>query len=209
MSFTLHGLAVSSGIAIGQAHLISQATLEVSHLMIAPRMIDKEVARFEAAIDQVRREFEALKAGMEGSPTDIGAFINLHLMILADPELSEEPKKIIRERRCNAEWAIVQQMEVLVAQFEKIDDAYLRERSYDVRQVVERVVRELSGKPGHAAVKPRTAKGEALIVVAHDLSPSDVMAFKDQHFAAFVTDVGGATSHTAILASGMGIPSVL
>jgi phosphotransferase system enzyme I (PtsI) len=209
MSFTLHGLAVSSGIAIGQAHLISQATLEVSHLRIAPRMIDKEVARFEAAIDQVRREFEALKVGMEGSPTDIGAFINLHLMILADPELSEEPKKIIRERRCNAEWAIVQQMEVLVAQFEKIDDAYLRERSYDVRQVVERVVRELSGKPGHAAVKPRTAKGEALIVVAHDLSPSDVMAFKDQHFAAFVTDVGGATSHTAILARGMGIPAVL
>ena len=209
MSFTLHGLAVSSGIAIGQAHLISQATLEVSHLRIAPRMIDKEVARFEAAIDQVRREFEALKVGMEGSPTDIGAFINLHLMILADPELSEEPKKIIRERRCNAEWAIVQQMEVLVAQFEKIDDAYLRERSYDVRQVVERVVRELSGKPGHAAVKPRTAKGEALIVVAHDLSPSDVMAFKEHRFASFITDVGGATSHTAILGRSMAIPAVL
>ena len=83
-----------------------------------------------------------MKASMEGSPTDIGAFIDLHLMILADPELSEMPKQIIRERRCNAEWAIVQQMEVLVAQFEKIDDIYLRERSYDVRQVVERVVRE-------------------------------------------------------------------
>ena len=210
MSFTLHGIGVSSGISIGQAHLISQATLEVSHLVIAPRMIDKEVARFDAAVEQVRREFEVLKSGMEGSPTDIGAFIDLHQMILADPELSEAPKQIIRERRCNAEWAIVQKMEALVAQFEKIDDIYLRERSYDVRQVVERVVRELVGKPGHAAVKaPKTAKGENLIVVAHDLSPSDVMAFKDQRFAAFVTDVGGATSHTAILARGMSIPAVL
>ena len=210
MSFTLHGLAVSSGIAIGQAHLISQATLEVSHLVIAPRLVEKEVARFAAAVAQVRSEFQSMKASMEGSPTDIGAFIDLHLMILADPELSEAPKQIIRERRCNAEWAIVQQMEVLVAQFEKIDDIYLRERSYDVRQVVERVVRELVGKPGHAGGKPpKTAKGENLIVVAHDLSPADVMAFKDQHFASFVTDVGGATSHTAILARGMGIPAVL
>ena len=210
MSFTLHGLAVSSGIAIGQAHLISQATLEVSHLVIAPRMVEKEVARFDAAVAQVRSEFKLMKTGMEGSPTDIGAFIDLHLMILADSELSEVPRQIIRERRCNAEWAIVQQMEVLVAQFEKIDDIYLRERSYDVRQVVERVVRELVGRPGHASLKaPKTAKGENLIVVAHDLSPSDVMAFKDQHFASFVTDVGGATSHTAILARGMGIPAVL
>ena len=210
MSFTLHGLAVSSGIAIGQAHLISQATLEVSHLVIAPRLVEKEVARFDAAVAQVRSEFQTMKASMEGSPTDIGAFIDLHLMILSDPELSEMPTQIIRERRCNAEWAIVQQMEVLVAQFEKIDDIYLRERSYDVRQVVERVVRELVGKPGHAGGKPpKTAKGENLIVVAHDLSPADVMAFKDQHFASFVTDVGGATSHTAILARGMGIPAVL
>ena len=210
MSFTLHGLAVSNGIAIGQAHLISQATLEVSHLVIAPRMVEKEVARFETALTQVRNEFKTLKIGKENSPTDIGAFIDLHMMILADPELSEVPKQIIRERRCNAEWAIVQQMEILVAQFEKIDDAYLRERSYDVRQVVERVVRELVGKPGHAAVKtPKGSKGENLIVVAHDLSPSDVMAFKDQHFSSFVTDVGGATSHTAILARGMGIPAVL
>lgn len=210
MSFTLHGLAVSSGIAIGQAHLISQATLEVSHLVIAPRMVEKEVARFEAALASVRSEFEVMKSGMEGSPTDIGAFIDLHLMILSDPELSEEPKQIIRERRCNAEWAIVQQMEGLVAQFEKIDDMYLRERSYDVRQVVERVVRELVGQPSHSTLKPgKGVKGENLIVVAHDLSPSDVMAFKDQHFASFVTDVGGATSHTAILARGMGIPAVL
>ncbi len=210
MSFTLHGLGVSDGIAIGQAHLLSQATLEVSHLVIPPRMVEKEVARFDTAVEQVRAELEAMKIGKENSPTDIGAFIDLHMMLLADPELSEVPKQIIRERRCNAEWAIVQQMEVLVTQFDEIDDIYLRERSFDVRQVVERVVRELVGRSSHSGVKvPKGAKGETLIVVAHDLSPSDVMAFKDQHFASFVTDVGGATSHTAILARGMGIPAVL
>lgn len=209
MSFTLHGLAVSGGIAIGQAHLISQATLEVSHLIIPPRLVEKEVIRFETALDNVRREFAAMKSSMEHSPTDIGAFIDLHLMILSDSELSETPKQIIRERRCNAEWALVQQMEVLVEQFEQIDDVYLRERSYDVRQAVERVVRELLGHPDHSSRGGKALKGENLIVVAHDLSPSDVMAFKDQNFASFVTDVGGATSHTAILARGMGIPAVL
>lgn len=210
MSFTLHGLAVSNGIAIGQAHLISQATLEVSHLVIAQRMVEKEVTRFETALARVRSEFGVIRNGMGKAPTDIGAFIDLHLMILSDPELCEVPKQIIRDRRCNAEWAIVQQMELLVAQFEKIDDIYLRERSYDVRQVVERVVRELVGRPGHANAKAaKGVKGENLIVVAHDLSPSDVMAFKDQNFASFVTDVGGGTSHTAILARGMGIPTVL
>ncbi|WP_153110774.1 phosphoenolpyruvate--protein phosphotransferase [Propionivibrio limicola] len=208
MSFTLHGLPVSGGIAIGQAHLISQATLEVSHLLVSPRMVEKEVARFEAALASVRNEFATMKQSKESGPADIGAFIDLHLLLLSDPELSEVPKQIIRERRCNAEWAIVQQMERLVEEFEKIDDVYLRERSYDVRQVVERVVRELAGH-GHASSRTRGFKGENLIVVAHDLSPSDVMAFKDQHFASFVTDVGGATSHTAILARGMAIPAVL
>lgn len=210
MSFTLHGLAVSGGIAIGRAHLISQATLEVSHLVISPRLVDKEIARFESALTRVRSELAAIKKGMDSSPTDLGAFIDLHLMILADPELCDVPKQIIRERRCNAEWAIVQQMEILVDQFEQIDDIYLRERSYDVRQVVERVVRELVGRGDQTTLKaPKGSKGETLIVVAHDLSPSDVMAFKDQNFASFVTDVGGATSHTAILARGMGIPAVL
>ena len=210
MSFTLHGLPVSGGIAIGQAHLISQATLEVSHLLISPRLVEKEVARFEAALLRVREEFAAMKNNLEHAPADIGAFIDLHQMILADPELSETPKQLIRERRCNAEWAIVQQMEVLVEQFEKIDDIYLRERSYDVRQAVERVVRELSGQGSpHLTARARGVKGQTQILVAHDLSPADIMAFKDQAFASFVTDVGGATSHTAILARGMAIPAVL
>ncbi|HMW54572.1 MAG: phosphoenolpyruvate--protein phosphotransferase [Candidatus Accumulibacter phosphatis] len=210
MSFTLHGLAVSGGIAIGQAHLMSHATLEVSHLVISPRLVDKEVARFEAALLRVREEFATLKGRLQHTSAEFGAFIDLHSMILADPELAEVPKQLIRERRCNAEWALVQQMEILVAQFESFDDPYLRERSYDVRQVVERVIKELVGQPGRMSL--RTGKGikeENLIVVAHDLSPADVIAYKEHHFAAFVTDVGGSTSHTAILARSLRIPAVL
>ena len=190
-SFTLHGLPVSGGIAIGSAYLVSQATLEVSHLLIPPRGVEKEVARFDAALAAIRQDFADLKASMAAA--DLSAFVDLHLMILADPELSEVPRQIIRERRCNAEWAIVQQMGLLVEQFEKIDDVYLRERSYDVRQVVERVVRELAGHSGGRLGKG--IKGENLIVVAHDLSPADVIAFREHNFASFITDAGGAIAH--------------
>ncbi len=210
MSFTLHGLPVSGGIAIGQAHLMSHATLEVSHLVISPRLVDKEVARFEAAIARVRDEFAALRQRLQHASSEFGAFIDLHTMILADPELAETPKQLIRERRCNAEWALVQQMEILVGEFERLDDTYLRERSYDVRQVVERVIKELVGQPGRMSLRDvKGMKEENLIVVAHDLSPADVIAYKDHHFAAFVTDVGGSTSHTAILARSLRIPAVL
>ncbi len=210
MSFTLHGLPVSGGIAIGQgASDVARDTrgLAPGHLA-AP--VDREVARFEVALERVREEFASLKERMQHAPGEFGAFIDLHTMILADPELAETPKQLIRERRCNAEWALVQQMEVLVGQFESFEDQYLRERSYDVRQVVERVIKELVGQPGRMAM--RTGKGvkeEDLIVVAHDLSPADVIAYKEHHFAAFVTDVGGSTSHTAILARSLRIPAVL
>ncbi len=210
MSFTLHGLGVSAGIAIGRAMLMSHATLEVSHLTIAPRMVDKELARFDAAILAVKSELLTMKENTEHAPAELAAFIDIHTMFLEDPELAEKPREIIRERRCNAEWALVQQMEHLVHQFDQFDDPYLRERKYDVVQVVERVIKELLGHPSRASLKiGKNSKEEVLIVVAHDLSPADTIAFKDHRFASFITDVGGATSHTAILARSMAIPAVL
>ncbi|WP_281983898.1 phosphoenolpyruvate--protein phosphotransferase [Azonexus hydrophilus] len=210
MSFTLHGLGVSAGIAIGRAMLMSHATLEVSHLTLAPRLVDKEIARFDAAIAAVKNELLTMKENTEHAPAELSAFIDIHTMFLEDTELVDKPREIIRERRCNAEWALVQQMEHLVGQFEQFDDPYLRERKYDVIQVVERVIKELLGHPGKASLKAaKHTKEESLIVVAHDLSPADTIAFKDHRFASFITDVGGATSHTAILARSMAIPAVL
>ena len=210
MSFTLHGLGVSGGIAIGRALLMSHATLEVAHLTVAPRMVDKEIARFDAALKAVREELQQVKEATEHAPAELGAFIDIHAMFLDDPELADKPREIIRERRCNAEWALVQQMEHLVAQFEQFEDPYLRERKFDVVQVVERVIKELLGHPGRGGLKAaKGTKEETLIVVAHDLAPADVIAFKEHRFASFITDVGGSTSHTAILARGLAIPSIV
>lgn len=212
MSFTLHGLGVSGGIAIGQAQLLSHATLEVAHLTLPARQLEKEVLRFETAVERVRAELDELRSDMAESAAEMRAFIDVHSLILQDPELVDVPKTLIRERGCNAEWALVQQMDYLVKQFDAIDDPYLRERKADVVQVVERVIKELMGRAGKIGKSTKSSKGvkeEEQIIVAHDLPPSDLISFKEHRFAAFVTDVGGATSHTAILARSMAIPAVV
>jgi phosphotransferase system enzyme I (PtsI) len=208
MTFALHGLAVSQGIAIGRAHLVSHATLEVSHYVVLPRQVPEEIARFDAALAMARAELAALRHVAEtGAPSEVSAFVQLHCMILEDPLLCEVPRELIATRRCNAEWALVQQMDLLVEQFEQIEDAYLRERKADVVQVVERVVKALLGRPGKPPVKRRP--DEPMIVVAYDLSPADTINFKQNLIGGFVTDLGGATSHTAIVARSLGIPAVV
>jgi len=204
----LHGVAVSSGITIGQAHLVSSARLEAAHYEIAEAAVPAEIFRFDAAIARARQELSAIESQIAGdAPAEFGAFINLHRMILADSSLSQAPRELIRERRTNAEWALVQQMEKLVAQFEEIEDPYLRERRQDIEQVVERVLKALAG--GNAAPAPPPSAEGDLIVVAHDLSPADMILFKRHKFGGFVTDVGGVTSHTAIVARSLNIPALV
>ena len=208
MSFTIHGIGVSSGIAIGRAQLVSHAQLEVAHYDVPKNRVAEEQARFDAAIESVYSEFEALSTQIPAdSPPEFEAFLNLHRMILRDPTLSQTPKQLIENQQCNAEWALKLQMEELLEQFSRIDDAYLRERRADIIQVVERVLKALMGRPGHAA--PRSSPEENSILVAHDLSPADVIVFKQHKFASFITDLGGATSHTAIIARSLNIPSVV
>ena len=208
MNFVLHGVAVSAGITIGHAHLVSSARLEAAHYEIAAAAVPAEIFRFDAAIARARQELAALESHIASdAPAEFGAFINLHRMILADSSLSHAPRELIRERRTNAEWALVQQMEKLVAQFEEIEDPYLRERRQDIEQVVERVLKALAG--GNAAPEPPASAEGNLIVVAHDLSPADMILFKRHKFGGFVTDVGGVTSHTAIVARSLNIPALV
>lgn len=203
----MHGVGVSGGIAIGEARLVSHALLEVSHYMLPEGLLEDEIARFEQALETVRHDLAAVRDQLPANaPAEMGAFVNTHLMILADKSLSEIPKYIIRAEHCNAEWALKQQLDDLVAQFEEIDDDYLRERKFDVVQVVERVIKVLLGHPSHA---PVTKREQSVILVAHDLSPADTLQFKQHQFAAFITDVGGATSHTAIMARSLNIPSIV
>ena len=209
MSFILYGTGVSDGIAIGHAHLASSATLSVPHYLLPKNQIDTELIRLRNAFTIVRLELETLKtsAAQVSGLAEFNAFLELHQMILDDPTLSHAALETVEQAQCNAEWAITQQMEVLVARFEEIEDAYLRERKTDVTQVVERVLKVLLGHPGYTP--PPSKHDGSSILVAYDLSPADVMQYKQHQFSAFLTDMGGPTSHTAIVARSLNIPSVV
>jgi phosphotransferase system enzyme I (PtsI) len=205
--FSIHGIGVSNGIAIGRAHLISNALLEVVQYDIEIKNIPLEVKRFEDAIAAVRVELNKIKSQLPSdSPKELSAFIDTHLMILNDKSLSSLPKSIIENEKCNAEWAIKKQMDSVVNQFDQIEDQYLRERKQDVIQVVERVIKILLGHSNQIAAKN---KEKLTILVAHDISPADALHFKNHKYAAFVTDGGGVTSHTAILSRSLNIPSIV
>jgi len=209
MPFTIHGLPVSQGIAIGHVHLVSHAMLEVNHYHVAAKYLPEEMDRLDEAVATVQGELIGLKAAATAGQThsEVGAFVDLQLMMLSDPMLVDAARELIEVRRCNAEWALVQQMEHVVEQFEEIEDPYLRERKADVVQVVERLVKVLLGHPGHLPAKRRDGLGT--IIVAHDLSPADTIGFRDHNIGGFVTDVGGPTSHTAIVARSLRIPAVV
>jgi phosphoenolpyruvate-protein phosphotransferase (PTS system enzyme I) len=212
-SFSIHGVGVSGGIAIGHAHLISNALLEVVHYQLPKHLINDEINRFSNAIATVKYDLEQINNSLrKNAPAELSAFIGTHLMMLADKSLSEVPKDIIKNEQCNAEWAIKLQMDDIVEQFDQIEDEYLRERKQDVIQVVERVIKVLLGHPSQLSTEQQSNalhEERKLILVAHDISPADAIQFKQHQFAAFITDVGGITSHTAILARSLNIPSIV
>jgi phosphotransferase system enzyme I (PtsI) len=207
-SFSLHGIAVSQGIAIGRAHLMAPAALDVKHYLIAAPQVEAEVARLKSAVKAVHQELHTIRTELpKDAPPELGAFIDVHSLILSDPLLAEVPQDIIRHRYYNAEWALVTQIEELSAQFDDIEDPYLRERKADIQQVGERILKVLTGSAGHL---PPTGEAAAnIIVVAHDISPADMLQFRESAFAGFVTDLGGPNSHTAIVARSLAIPAAV
>ncbi len=208
MSFTLHGIPVSSGIAIGHAHLVSHTSLEVVHYVLPKHLLAEETERLDAALQVTRDELTTLRSNRpQQAAAEFDAFLDLHLMILGDEHISQAARVMVQEEQCNAEWALKTQMDALVAQFEAFDDAYLSERKTDVVQVVERVLKVLSGHPGH--VPPTPHHDGEMVLVAHDVSPADLIQLKPHQFCSILTDVGGATSHTAIVARGLNTPCVV
>jgi phosphotransferase system enzyme I (PtsI) len=210
VSFTLHGIPVSRGIAIGRAYLIAPAALDVDHYLIEPAQIEGEVERFRSAQQLVHQELDALREDLAAdAPSEMGAFINVHSMILNDAMLVQETIDLIRTRRYNVEWALTEQLERLSRHFDDIEDEYLRERKADIQQVVERVLKALAGASAASLVQNVHGACDEMIVVAHDIAPADMMQFKTQTFQGFVTDLGGRTSHTAIVARSLGIPAAV
>src|SRR5690606_27546443 len=129
---TLHGIPVSGGIAIGRAHLLAPAALDVRHYLVSEPQVDSEVARLQAAMACVHQELQGIRADLpKDAPAELAAFLDVHVLILADPMIAEMPLEIIRTRHYNAEWALVTQIDELSAQFAEIEDPYLRERRND------------------------------------------------------------------------------
>ena len=221
MTFTVHGQAVSRGVAIGRAVIVTSSRVDVAHYFIQPEQTAREIERLCQArqvvvqdIERTQVQVQAMSAG--SAPPELMALLDVHLMLLQDEQLDQNVRQWIEERHYNAEWALTAQLEVVARQFEEMEDPYLRERKADVEQVVERMLRVLQGDDSPVIPPVLDSEGKAvahredpLVLVAHDLSPADMLQFKQSVFAGFVTDVGGKTSHTAIVARSMDIPAVV
>ena len=204
----LHGYAAGKGIAIGRAHLVVRGISELPQYHLPESELAGEVARFDAAVKATRKQLEQLRSAIpENAPAELGAFISLHLMLLGDVTLSREPADILQEQAINAEWALKIQTDRLSQQFDEIDDEYLRQRKQDMLQVSERIQKNLAGQSTELNLDANLL--DDTILIAHDLSAADTLFFKDQRIEGFVTDIGGPTSHTAILGRSLNIPSVI
>ncbi|MFT4193619.1 phosphoenolpyruvate--protein phosphotransferase [Ottowia sp.] len=221
MTFSVHGITVSRGVAIGRAVLVASSRVDVAHYFVEPDQVPAELARMRAARNAVVEELQRLQAEMpKDAPPELDALLDVHLMLLQDEMLGAGVKQFVIERFYNAEWALTTQLEIVSRQFDEMEDPYLRERKADLEQVVERILRQLKGAAQPVAAPPPRAPRQQgfelddtldvpLVLVAHDLSPADMLQFKKSVFAGFVTDVGGKTSHTAIVARSMDIPAVV
>ena len=229
MTFSISGSAVSRGIAIGRAVLVGSIRLDVTHYFIEAHQVEAEIDRLRRGRNAVVQELQRLQEELpHDAPQELDAMLDVHLMLLQDESLKVGIKHWITERLYNAEWALTTQLEIISRQFDEMEDQYLRERKADLEQVVERILRYMKGVACPVVSLPNSQSAQAnqsrknqqdlllddtmdvpLILVAHDLSPADMLQFKKSVFAGFVTDVGGKTSHTAIVARSMDIPAVV
>jgi phosphoenolpyruvate-protein phosphotransferase (PTS system enzyme I) len=228
VTFSIHGLTVSRGIAIGRAVLVASSRVDVAHYFIDASQVDAEIERArvgrDSVVDEIHRMQETItRMGPKEAPHELSALLDVHLMLLQDEELISGVKRWITERLYNCEWALTTQLEVIARQFDEMEDAYLRERKADLEQIAERVLRAIKGaaspmvshgqRPARKLSQPDLLLDDTvdvpLVLVAHDLSPADMLQFKQSVFAGFITDVGGRTSHTAIVARSMDIPAVV
>jgi len=206
----LQGHGVVKGFVIGRAVVMGAAALEVPHYRIAADEVSAEVERLRHALETARGELHTLVASLpEDAPRDMAALLSVHGMLLEDPSLMREVSQLIEARHYNAEWALTTHGQWLGEQFDQMEDEYLRERGADIRQVIERVLNVMSGAPPLLPDVDTIPGDNTLIVVARDISPADMLKLRDGRFAGFLTDLGGPTSHTAIVARSMNVPAIV
>jgi phosphotransferase system enzyme I (PtsI) len=225
LTFSVHGLAVSRGIAIGRAVLVASSRADVAHYFIDASRTAEEIQRVRTARNAVAEEISRVQRDLpRDAPHELSALLDVHLMLLQDEQLISGVKHWITDRLYNAEWALTTQYEIIARQFDDMEDEYLRERKADLEQVVERILGFMKGvaspvlpaAQGAANRQPRQqdlllddTMDVPLVLIAHDISPADMLQFKKSLFVGFATDVGGKTSHTAIVARSLDIPAVV
>ncbi len=208
MALIVSGIGVSKGIAIGKVHLLNRGAPEVFERKLEEYEVDSEVERFKNAVDQATEQLRGIRDTIpEDAPKDVAAFIDSHILMVKDSMLRNVPIEIIQEQQCNAEWALKQQLDKLVAVFDQMEDDYLRTRINDIEHVINLIQQILKDQQFTVQMKLKPLKGS--IIVADDLTPADTVVMQNQNIAGFITELGGPLSHTAILARSLGIPAVV
>ena len=202
----LTGIAVSPGIIIGKAHLVDRSKVRILYqYLIGDKQVKNEVERFKGALDKTREQITTVKSRMPDHIKQHAFILDTHLMILNDTMFADATIKMVLNEKINAEWALKKSVQNIGRLFEQIDDPYIKERFSDVENVAERILRNLAGKEQDSLFET----DERVIIVAHDLSPADTSTLNPGKIMGFITDVGGRTSHTAIMAKSLKIPAVV
>ncbi|MBM3377995.1 MAG: phosphoenolpyruvate--protein phosphotransferase [Betaproteobacteria bacterium] len=213
MAWSVNGIGVGDKLALGRAWVLAPASLDLPRRQLQAQQIAPEIARFHAAVGRIDQEFTDLREALGQEPAaEVRAFLDLQAHVLRDPILIDETVARIESESCNAEWALIQQLAEVTAQFDAIDDPYLRERKADVQQLVERILKSMQGVGDLSTTLEQTAQSEGAlpwILVAKDIAPADMLLLRHHQFAGFATDSGSPTSHTAILARSLGLPAVV
>ena len=208
MTVIFNGIGVSRGISIGRVQILHHGTLDVVEVAIPKNLLNDEVKRLKNSLKLTKGYLQTIRASVTKKfPPDVASFIDSHLLMIKDATLNDDVVKIIQEQQCNAEWALQIQKERLLSVFEKMQDNYLRTRSDDIEQVVKLIQRFLLQQQDHPVVEHKDMKG--CIIVADDLTPADTILLQHQNISGFITEFGGPTSHTIILARGLGIPAIV
>lgn len=208
MSIAIHGIGLGGGITIGRACVIDKNLEDATMYLIEENEITNEIKRFQEALLKTRSELERLRVDIPiNAPAELGAFLSLSIMMLGDSQVSLVPINIIKEELCNVEWALKLQADRLSAKFDEMNDDYLKERKYDIVQVLERIFKNLDGND--LDWENSIDKLAECILVTNDLSPADLLQFKQSNFTGFITEVGSLTSHTAIIGRNLETPAIL
>lgn len=204
----MKGIGVSSGIVIGRVYILERGMVEPTHFCyIDPSETEREIERFSHALSASREQLVRIKHKMEqdGKGKDHIRIIDAHLLILKDNMLINDTIKAIRVQRVNAEWALKTVLHDIMEYFEKMDDPYFRERALDIEHIVNRLLLNLMGRKHESIAEIK----DPVVVIAHDLAPTDTAQMVKGTVLGFLTDAGGKTSHTAIMARSLEIPAVV